>query len=322
MAVRQKSKKKYNYKRIVILCAVLCIVTGCWLLIVNRMLHHTAEESPVVPATAPAEEYPTYIDEKHRKYGDLADIHIRLAIGSSVEELDIDDIAPWLSLTQKNHHYSYHIRDDEIRNYAAGLAVKYNNYQSHVSFVSHSGEEITLENRSTGWILDEEYAYSQLLHFIQEYQSVDLNLTNRSKESNQWWIRVCGNYDTQKKKGTMFAEVSIDDQYMWVMQEGKVILESPIVTGNPYTGNDTPKGAYYVYEKKSPVTLYGPGYDTEVAYWMAFVDDVGFHDATWQDYFGGDVYLSYGSHGCVNLPLSFAEQLYHTVYVNMPVYVY
>ena len=60
-----------------------------------------------------------------------------------------------------------------------------------------------------------------------------------------------------------------------------------------------------------------------VTYWMAFEGNgIGFHDATWQDSFGGDTYLDNGSHGCVNLPLSFAEELYSSVYLYMPVYVY
>ena len=43
-------------------------------------------------------------------------------------------------------------------------------------------------------------------------------------------------------------------------------------------------------------------YETPVAYWMPFNGGIGFHDATWQSSFGGNRYLSHGSHGCVNMP--------------------
>ncbi|MEE3403498.1 MAG: L,D-transpeptidase [Acutalibacteraceae bacterium] len=49
---------------------------------------------------------------------------------------------------------------------------------------------------------------------------------------------------------------------------------------------------------------------------------MGFHDADWQDGFGGNFYLENGSHGCVNMPDDAVEKLYQLSYVNMPVYVY
>ena len=41
------------------------------------------------------------------------------------------------------------------------------------------------------------------------------------------------------------------------------------------------------------------GYSTEVKYWMPFVCGQGLHDADWQTQFGGDVYKTKGSHGCI-----------------------
>ena len=38
--------------------------------------------------------------------------------------------------------------------------------------------------------------------------------------------------------------------------------------------------------------------------------------------FGGNIYTYGGSHGCVNLPLDIAAQLYNLVYVGMPVIVH
>ena len=43
-------------------------------------------------------------------------------------------------------------------------------------------------------------------------------------------------------------------------------------------------------------------YEQPVTYWMPFNGGIGFHDADWQPYFGGDRYLTGGSHGCINLP--------------------
>ena len=48
---------------------------------------------------------------------------------------------------------------------------------------------------------------------------------------------------------------------------------------------------------------------------MPFVgSSIGFHDATWQPRFGGQLFKQgRGSHGCVNLPLNAAKNLYPLV---------
>lgn len=55
-----------------------------------------------------------------------------------------------------------------------------------------------------------------------------------------------------------------------------------------------------------------PEYESKVTYWMPFKgNSVGLHDASWQSAFGGDRYATgYGSHGCINLPIGAAGELY------------
>ena len=66
------------------------------------------------------------------------------------------------------------------------------------------------------------------------------------------------------------------------------------------------------------------GYETPVAYWMRVTwSGVGFHDATWQSSFGGNRYLNgYGSHGCINMPLSKAKTLYGMISVGTKVIIH
>ena len=49
---------------------------------------------------------------------------------------------------------------------------------------------------------------------------------------------------------------------------------------------------------------------------------MGFHDATWRGKFGGSCYKRNGSHGCVNLPYSVAQQLYENIEAGCAVLVY
>ncbi len=55
---------------------------------------------------------------------------------------------------------------------------------------------------------------------------------------------------------------------------------------------------------------------------MPFNGNIGMHDATWRSQFGGDIYLTSGSHGCINLPLSKARQIYDYVAKHYPVVCY
>ncbi|MBR4020246.1 MAG: L,D-transpeptidase, partial [Firmicutes bacterium] len=50
--------------------------------------------------------------------------------------------------------------------------------------------------------------------------------------------------------------------------------------------------------------------------------DYGLHDADWRSDFGGSIYYSGGSHGCVNMPPASAAQLYGYVSSGTPVIVF
>ena len=46
------------------------------------------------------------------------------------------------------------------------------------------------------------------------------------------------------------------------------------------------------------------------------------HDASWRSEFGGNIYRTNGSHGCINLPYSAAQEIYELVEKNTPVICY
>lgn len=57
-------------------------------------------------------------------------------------------------------------------------------------------------------------------------------------------------------------------------------------------------------------------------FWLPFNDQVGIHDSSWRTDYGGDIYLTSGSHGCVNTPYDAAEKIYNSVGIGDPVIVY
>ncbi len=48
-------------------------------------------------------------------------------------------------------------------------------------------------------------------------------------------------------------------------------------------------------------------YEQPVQYWMPFDGGIGFHDADWRLIWRCTIYLTSGSHGCINLPPENAE---------------
>jgi len=118
--------------------------------------------------------------------------------------------------------------------------------------------------------------------------------------------------------------VSIADQAMYSYEYGIPIQVSPVVTGKP--GFDTVRGQFAVYRKEADATLNSPfediDYAVPVRYWMPFYSGYGIHDASWRrGAFGGDIYQTSGSYGCVNTPHVVAEWMFDWVEVGTPVVV-
>ncbi len=122
--------------------------------------------------------------------------------------------------------------------------------------------------------------------------------------------------------GDTYVEVDMTAQKMYFFMNGKLRLESDVVTGNRARHNDTPQTIEPIYFMQRNRVLVGENYRTPVKFWMAFHNHVGLHDATWRGRFGGEIYKTDGSHGCVNLPLKTAEELYGYVRVGTPVITY
>ena len=66
-------------------------------------------------------------------------------------------------------------------------------------------------------------------------------------------------------------------------------------------------------KKNTDTYLVGPGYRTHVDYWMPFNGGIGLHDADWRSKFGGTIYEKNGSHGCINIPPKYADDVFYNV---------
>lgn len=119
--------------------------------------------------------------------------------------------------------------------------------------------------------------------------------------------------------GNTYVEVDIGRQKIFYFENGELQLSSDCVTGNVARRHGTPDGVYSLSYKAKNATLKGPDYEAKVNYWMPFNRGIGLHDALWRNRFGGSIYRNAGSHGCINLPFSSAQDLFQKVYQGIPV---
>jgi len=122
--------------------------------------------------------------------------------------------------------------------------------------------------------------------------------------------------------GLTFLEISLDNQYIWYYLDGRLLTESPVVTGNISTGDYTRRGMFTINWKTANTVLRGPTWEDPVDFWMPFDETIGIHDSSWRDEYGGDIYLTDGSHGCVNTPWEPMSLIFNNIWIGVPVIVY
>lgn len=119
-----------------------------------------------------------------------------------------------------------------------------------------------------------------------------------------------------------FVLVDLSEQRAIFYKNGMRVLADNCVTGDAKRGYHTTVGIHQIIFKDTNRTLKGSYGEAFVKYWMRFTaGGQGLHDAGWRRNFGSQIYVSNGSHGCVNLPRETAATIFANSYVGMPVIV-
>lgn len=182
---------------------------------------------------------------------------------------------------------------------------------------SAGGGTYTITGGTYGYTVDVEKEHDVLTSELKKREDVEREPYYSGKTPGKNW---------QNDIGNDFVEVSIEKQTVWVVRHGKVIVETPVVTG-VLPRHSTPTGVFYIVYKATNTTLKGRNddgskYESHVAYWMPFYLGFGLHDANWRGAFGGSIYVYNGSHGCVNCPPSIMPKIFSNCYDGMPVIVH
>lgn len=251
--------------------------------------------------------------EEHGIYEDMRILY--RANGEKVL-LQAEDVIDWVRYWPDGH---WDIDDEKIAEFVAGLQKKFDtwDYDKILDTTPGLGEEskqVRVRPGEYGWRVDRKTEVQEISVMLRRNGTTVHDIHFSSKAAS--WGNPNRDY------GDSYVEIDLTRQHLWLYIDGELRVSSDIVSGMMNTERQTPGGAYAVYYKQSPAVLRGADYESPVSYWMPFNGGIGLHDATWQWAFGGDVCYYSGSHGCINLPLDSAGEIYGLVEKGFPVLCY
>ena len=261
-----------------------------------------------------------HLSELNGKLESYENAEVTYEFGSVTEVLDSATIQSWVQVDNEN----ITLDESAMRDYISGLSAQYNTQYVPRNFTTSKGNQVVIENNEYGYWIDEDGEYEQLVKDLEGGQPVSrepvYTTAGNGREGNDDLVNG-------------YVEVDLTGQHLWLYSEGQQILDSDVVTGQPVGVNkktgeqedwSTYEGSYPIAYTEHPATLSSDiyGYEVAVQYWMPFVYGQGLHDASWRSAFGGNIYQTDGSHGCVNLPPQVAATIYEYVDAGFPIILY
>lgn len=225
------------------------------------------------------------------------------------ETVDEEEISQWIEFDDELNIIFNH---DKMKQFLKELAVHYNTLGKEREFITASGKKITVGGGDFGWKVDIKGEVEELAEAVVRCETIYKEPRYLQK----------GAARSLNDIGTTYIEIDLSRQYLWYFDEGVLVAQGAVVTGNVSSGYKTPAGIYSLKYKIKNAVLKGHNYRVGVSYWMPFNNDIGIHDASWRSQFGRDIYLTRGSHGCVNASFYLAKTLFENVSVGIPVVCY
>ncbi len=236
-------------------------------------------------------------------------VTITYEMGEDTVVLDGSTLVDWVTY---NGDGTATLDTEAVTAFVKNLASTYNTIFSNRTFTTTYGETITVEGGDYGWWMDQASEVEELTQQILHQESGTREPVWYSKAA-VLGIGATGDY------GDTYVEINLTAQHLYYYKDGALVVESDFVSGK----NDaTPTGTYGILYCERYATLNGETYSSPVSYWMPFYNGVGLHDASWRTSFGGTIYKTNGSHGCINLPIKVAQKIYENMSAGTAVIVY
>ena len=247
-----------------------------------------------------------------KKMTTISDEKIHYSVNGNEFTVPKATIQGWLV----NNNGAVSLDKTAVSNYVYQLKTKYDTYDKPLTFKSTKQGTVTVPAGIYGWSISPADEISALMKEVPEGKDFSRTAV----------IRGSGMAQKDRSVGSTYIEIDKKAQHMWLYQNGKVTIQTDVVTARP--PQRTPSGVWSIWKKERNATLKGTNFDgvseyaSPVNYWMPIDETgVGIHDSPWQPKYGGTWYKEHGSHGCINTPPTIMAQLYNTVSEGIPVVV-
>ena len=215
-------------------------------------------------------------------------------------EIIIDDalINKWINI---DDDFNVNINEEAIKDYIDTLGESYDNIGNTRTFTRWSGEVIKVSTSPGIYYIDRDSVANDIIDSIKGGTEVNKELIFKTPNATDEYVI------------NTFVEIDLTNQTIVYYKNGNIITKGNVVTGNVSAGHATPPGVFKLDWKTKDTVLRGDGYASPVSFWMPFNGGIGLHDASWRSVFGGTIYKTNGSHGCVNLPYNVAKDIYYNI---------
>lgn len=248
---------------------------------------------------------------------DFQDCHIVYQMGDDLIPLDSSVVCDWIAINDDGSlayadDGTLQLREEAIPEFIAGLAKEYDTVGCARTFQTTGKGVITIEGGIYGNRLDQK---AEIAYLTEAFEK-------KADEVHTPAYSQMGVKQGKNDVGSTYIEIDMGEQMLYYYLDGVLQIETPVVTGNTSRRMGTPEGVNYVYAKQTNRILRGEGYASHVNFWMPVKGNIGIHDASWRSNYGGSIYKTNGSHGCINTPYDAMVQIYEMVEVGTPVVMY
>ena len=217
-----------------------------------------------------------------------------------------------LSMIRVDKDFNVSLSTEPAEDFVQHLASTYNTYGDVRKIKTSKGDTIKLGGGDYGWVINKSKEVEQIMADLENGQPIEREPVYEQRAIKSGLDDI----------GDTYIEIDYTNQHLWYYKNGKLKAESDIVSGNINRQNGSVDGIFKIVYKQKNATLVGEDYNTLVKYFMPFAYNIGIHDAGWKSKFGGTIYKTAGSHGCINVPPAFAKKLFGMVEVGTPVIAY
>lgn len=259
--------------------------------------------------------------ENIKKY---AAVKVDIDLTKANESLGYEMFADWV--TPKNDGEGFVVDEQAVKDYVTSLAVMYDTYNTSREFVTSKKKTIQVGGNGE---VEDTYGFQMDVGETAKAIKAALETGKGGQVKAVWTVPANTRNEANGDIGNTYVEIDLTAQHMWYYRDGKLYVDTPIVSGYPNEERKTPTGLFRIWHKETDTRLQGQlasngqTWDAPVDFWMPFTwTGVGIHDASWVSRFGPGINKTSGSHGCINTPLAAVSKMFEVMEYDTPVIVY